>query len=547
MEPDDLSPIFDLIPHNDLVAAYRAEVMRRECEEFEGSLSKYFAACWPYVDSSTFAPNWHLEAIAEHLEAVSNGEIRRLLINIPPRFGKTLIVAVAWPTWTWAKATSNEHPLHGPGVRFLCASYGAKKAMADGVTARRLIGSEWYQERWGQRFQIAEDRDNQEQYDNSAGGSRISTGIPESLGKGGAIRLIDDPHKTDEVESDLVREGVIRAYDEVWRTRSNDPVNGAEVVVMQRLAEHDLSGHLLEERDVVHLCLPLEYDSRRHCHTVIGFGDPRQSDGDLLWPTRFDQRWVTRQKSMVGPHAFAGQYQQAPVARGGGIVQRDWWQLWPPEEQEGTWYADAEVDGKKVRRLLFPAVEYVLVSVDTAYTEKEENDWSACTVWGVFRDAARNPKVILLEAWRERVELRALTMRILETARRRKADAVMIEAKASGLSVIQEMRRLMHAGEFSILGEVPKGDKVARLHTVVPAFAAGLIYAPERKWSEMVIDEVSNFPRSRFKDLTDTVSAGIKKLRDMGLLQHTDEVEAERLEAITFRGNRDTVREEYGV
>lgn len=459
----------------------------------------------------------------------------------------TNLVAVAWPTWTWAKEVNPNYPLHGAGVRFLCASYGANKAEGDGVTARRLIGSEWYQERWGDRVVVSKDRDNQGQYDTEAGGSRISTGIPESLGKGGAIRIIDDPHKTDEVESDKVREGVIRAYDEVWRTRSNDPVYGAEVVVMQRLAEGDISGHLLEERDVVHLCLPLEYDPQRHCHTVLGFDDPRKDAGELLWPARFDRNWVARQRRVVGPHAYAGQYQQTPVARGGGIVLREWWKAWPPEAQEDSWYRTAEEEGKTVRRLIFPSLDYVMLSVDTAYTEKEENDWSACTVWGVFEDTARNPKIILLEAWRERIELRALTMKILETARRRKADSVLIEAKASGLSVIQEMRRLMREGEFSIFGEVPKGDKVARLHAVVPAFAAGMIYAPDRKWADMVIDEVSQFPRSRFKDLTDTCSAAIKKLRDIGLAKHTNEVESERMEALMFHGNKPTTRQEYGV
>lgn len=434
-------------------------------------------------------------------------------------------------------------------MRFLCASYGANKAEGDGVTARRLIGTDWFQQRWGDRVQIARDRDNQGQYDTTAGGSRISTGIPESLGKGGAIRIIDDPHKTDEVESDLIRAGVIRAYDEVWRTRSNDPTYGAEVVVMQRLNDGDLSGHLLDENDpgLVHLCLPLEYDVRRHCHTVIGFDDPRTLDGDLLWPERFNSAWVFKQRNLVGPHAFAGQYQQIPTARGGGIVLREWWLLWPPEGQEDSWMRTFEQDGMSIRRMIYPDLDYVLLSVDTAYSEKEENDWSACTVWGVFTDAVRNPKVILLEAWRERLELRALVLKILDTARRRHANAVLVEAKASGLSVLQEMRRLMRAGEFTLFGEIPKGDKVARLHAAVPAFSGGLIYAPSRRWSEMVIDEVATFPRSKWKDLTDTVSAGIKKMRDLGLLQHSGEVEEERLDELTASSNEKTLREEYGV
>lgn len=520
---------------------------RREKEECEARLATFLHRAWPHFDSSTFAPGWHLDAIAEHLTAVSNGQIKRLLINQPPRTGKTNLIAIAWPVWTWALAPDPDKPLHGPGVRFLCASYGAVKAEADGVTARRLIGSAWYKERWGDRVVIATDRDNQSQYDTIVGGSRINTGIPESLGKGGAIRLIDDPSKPEEVESDLVRQNTNRAYNEVWRTRSNDPVYGAEVIVMQRLHIDDLSGHIIEEKDVCHLMLPMEYDRQRHCHTVIGFDDPRTVDGELLWPERFDAAWVKKQQVTIGPHAWAGQFNQIPVARGGGIIPREWWKLWPPEGQEDSWVTQVEVDGQRVRKAIYPDMDYILISTDTAYTVKEENDWSACTVWGVFEDTAKNPKIILLEAWRERLEMRQLVVKLLDTARRRKADAMLIEAKASGLSVMQEMRRLMREGEFTIFCEAPRGDKTARLHSVSPAFSAGLIYAPNRKWADMVITEVESFPRAKYDDLCDTTSAGIKKLRDLGLLQHPSEVEDERNSALLFQGNETTPREEYGV
>ena len=189
------------------------------------------------------------------------------------------------------------------------------------MTARRLIASNWFQSMWGNRVQIATDRDNQEQYDTTAGGSRISTGIPESLGKGGVIRLVDDPHKTDEAESDLVRGNVIRAYDEIWRTRENDPKAGAEVIIMQRQAQDDLSGHVVEDDGVVHLCLPCEYEARRHCTTVVGFSDPRTEEGELLWPERFNKEWCATQKHKVGSYAWAAQYQQLPSPRGGGIVK----------------------------------------------------------------------------------------------------------------------------------------------------------------------------------------------------------------------------------
>jgi hypothetical protein len=236
----------------------------------EASLYEYLIRAWPQFDPATFAANWHIRVICEHLEAVSYGEIRRLIINIPPRMMKTSIVSIAWPTWTWARMADVERPLLGPGVRFLCASYGAKKAEEDAVTARRLIASPWYQRLWGDRLVIAKDRDNAGQYDTTAGGSRISTGIPESLGKGGIIRILDDPHKTTEIESQAVVESQVRAYNEVWRTRSNDPNQGAEVLIMQRQAEADLSGYLLDNEggEIVHLFLPAEFESGRRCVTA---------------------------------------------------------------------------------------------------------------------------------------------------------------------------------------------------------------------------------------------------------------------------------------
>jgi hypothetical protein len=271
---------------------------REEKEACEQSLATFLRTAWRHFDPSPFIGNWHFDAVAEHLQAVSNGQIKRLLVNQPPRTGKTNLVSIAWPVWTWCLPPDPRHPLHGPGVKFLCASYGAQKAEQDGVTARRLIASNWLQDKWGERLQISKDRDNQSAYDTMAGGSRINTGIPESLGKGGAIRIADDVNKVDEVESDLVRGNIARAYNEVWRTRSNDPLYGAEVVIMQRLHANDVAGMILDENDpdLVHLMLPMEYDPARHCVTVLGFSDPRTTDGALLWPERFDAEWVKKQK-----------------------------------------------------------------------------------------------------------------------------------------------------------------------------------------------------------------------------------------------------------
>lgn len=520
------------------------DVLRRICEL---SLLRFFEEAWSVFDPAPYVGGWHLAAIAEHLEAVSRGEIKRLLINIPPRFGKTNLVSIAWPCWTWAQPPVEGNPRLGPGTRFLCASYGANKAQADGVTARRLIGSKWYQDLWGDRVQVARDRDNQEAYDTLAGGSRISTGIPESLGKGGVIKLIDDPHKTDDVESDLVRSGTIRAYDEVWSSRSNDPLASAEVIVMQRLGEIDLSGHVLERGDVVHLCLPAEYDPRRHCSTSIGWSDPRTEEGEPLWPERFTPKWMEQQAADQGPFAWASQYMQSPVPRGGGIIKDHWWNVWPVPGEEDSWTRLVEVDGESVKRTFFPDWEYVLLSVDTAFEVKQSNDYSACTVWGVWEDRSRRPKLMLVEAWRERLELHELVEKVRDTAKRRKVDAILVEGKASGLSVVQELRRLMRGDEYQIVSINPKGDKVARVHSIVPMFTGGLIYAPKRRWSDACIEEISSFPRGRHDDYVDSVSMALGYMRRTGLAQLASEVQRDEDERLEFKGNRQTVAQAYGV
>lgn len=541
--PDTLADLADLWGAIDL------EDMRQAAERAacEGSLLTFFEYAWPYFDPSPFTGGWHLEAIAEHLEAVTRGQIRRLLINIPPRFGKTLLTSIAWPCWTWALPPDPQRLLQGAGVRFLCASYGSNKAQGDGVTARRLIGSPWYQGLWGDRVQISKSRDNQEQYDTEAGGSRISTGIPESLGKGGVIRLIDDPSKVDEVESEQVREATRRAYDEVWSTRSNDPAAGAEVIIMQRLADTDLSGHVLARGGFVHLCLPAEYDPRRHCRTSIGWSDPRTVEGEPLWPERFSPGWMERQQALIGPFAWAGQFNQAPVPRGGGILKAEWWATWPPDGEEDAWIRTVEVDGEVRKRTLLPEFAYVLLSLDSAFETKQSNDWSACTCWGVWEDRAHRPRLLLVEAWRDRLELHELVERVRETAERRKADAVIVEARASGLSIVQELRRLMRGDEYQVIGYQPKGDKVARVHAVVPLFSGGVVYAPGRKWSREVIEECAQFPRGRHDDYVDSVSMALEYMRKAGIAVLGSEAEAEEIDAMTFRGRQTTVAESLGL
>lgn len=536
----------------------RRETAARTREACEQSLYRFFQEAWSVVDPAPFVGGWHLQAIAEHLEAVTAGHIRKLLINIRPRSSKTTLVSIAWPCWVWA-IEGDGSPLRGAGARFLCSSYGANKAQQDGVTARRLIGSQWYQRNWGSRVQIVKDRDNQEQYDTTAGGSRISTGIPESLGKGGIYRVIDDPQKTDEVESATVREGVIRAYREIWSTRENDPNLGAEVIIMQRQAEDDLSGYVLDQwqsDDAVHLCIPAWFEEDRRCVTYVRgekfWEDPREEEGEPFWPERFGPDQLAKDRAL-GEFAFAGQIQQRPEPRGGGIIKRHWWMPWPPAGEEDVWLRERVLDdGRKVMRPIWPEFDLVIASVDGAYTSDQANDYCAMTVWGTFTDKLNRPRVMLISAWRERLELHAFVQRIISTCRLRHVDRLLIEGKASGISAAQETRRLMREEEWTIELIEPKGDKVARMLAVQPIFQGGVVHAPYIEpagytWVNMVIDEVAAMPNAAHDDLADSCSGALNWLRKHGFARLASEAETDLNDQLLFRGNSPTVADIYGV
>ncbi len=516
-----------------------------EAERLEASLIEFFEAAWPEIDPAPFTTNWHLEAIAEHLEAVSRGEIRKLAINLPPRHGKTLLCGVAWNAWTWANRPDPAYPLLGPQAKFMYLSYGDQLSMDTATTTRRLIQSPWYQARWGDRVKLRGDQEAKAKFDTTKGGTRISASFGGSvLGRGGDIRVIDDPHKVTEVESEDVRRRVIQTYDETIRSRVTDPKTTAEVIIMHRLHENDLTGYVLsEDDDWVHLKLPAEYDSTRKCVTVLDWEDPRTEDGELLWPAKWGEIELAPFKR--SPYLWSGQYMQSPTPRGGGIIKIYYWQDWPAE--------------------IYPPCEYVLASLDTASTEKEENDASALTVWGIFRDSVGNPKAILMYAWEGRLELHDLVFLVgmlcsveghaeidliravalfnkgeikVEELLRFPVMRLLVEAKHNGHSVAHELIRLFgHAGNFSVelIDTKVWGDKVARLIATEPLFADEMIYAPNRQFAERVINNVAAAPKTTKWDTPDSMTQALLYMRRTGLLLRKEEQARETTEALTHR------------
>jgi predicted phage terminase large subunit-like protein len=558
------------------------ELDRADCEE---SLYKFLKNAWRYVDSSDFTDGWPIEAVAEHLQAVADGQLRRLIINIPPRCAKSSLTSVAFPAWTWAQP--NKTHTAGPGVQFLHASYAQQLSLRDSVKCRRLIESSWYQTMWGDRFKLTGDQNTKTRFDNDKGGSRLSTSVGSALtGEGGSIIVVDDPNAAQEAFSEATIHATIEWWDSALSTRLNDPKQGAFVVIQQRLSEEDLTGHILS-KDVgewTHLCLPMRYEWQRHSHTVLGIDqndeeivwqDPRGLDEDgeplvevtedgeripaypeaevelearegaLLWPERFGEQEVGMLERQLGPWAAAGQLQQRPEPKGGGIIKREWWQSWESP--------------------IYPNMDFIIACLDTAYTTKTENDPSALTIWGVFssdvttqaptmagmRDGnlvnyARsytetNPRVMLMYAWQGRHELHDLVTKVATSCRQMQVDTLLIENKAAGHSVAQEIRRMYGFEKFSVQMFDPKSqDKLARLYSVQHLFAEGLVFAPIKQWADMVINQVGQFPKGKHDDLVDTVSMAMRHLRDTGLVLRPSEWSAEAEDALKFQGPKAT-------
>jgi len=284
----------------------------------EVSLRLYIEQAWSVLEPTTpFISGWHLDAICDHLEAVFKGDIRNIIINIPPRHMKSLAVSVFFPTWVW---------INDPSSRWLFSSYAQDLSTRDSLKCRRLIQSLWYQARWSDRYTITTDQNQKTRFENDKTGYRLSTSVDGvATGEGGDYIVVDDPHNVKQAESEIKRNGVLMWWDEVMSTRLNNPNTGRKIIVMQRLHENDLTGHILaKELGYVHLMLPAEYEKDRKCFTNIGFEDPREDEYEPLWEGLYGREALdTLKKDLVSEYAIAGQLQQRPAPRGGGMFQVD--------------------------------------------------------------------------------------------------------------------------------------------------------------------------------------------------------------------------------
>lgn len=494
----------------------------------ELSLHEFIKQSWPYIEGDKeFIDGWHIQAICEHLEAVYYRKVKNLLINIPPRCGKSTIISVAFPAWCW---------LHNPSEQFLYASYALNLALRDSVKCRRLILSPWYQERWNNKYKLVGDQNTKGRFDNNKKGYRIATSAGSSVtGEGGSIIIADDPNNALDGDSEVQRERKLDWWTHVWATRLNDKKNDCRIVVQQRIHERDISGYILAHDDLdewVKLILPMEFEEKRKATTIILPGnenkiweDKRTEEGQLLWPERIGPEELRSLKQALGgAYAIAGQLQQRPSPEAGGIIKKEWFKWWKDSNP--------------------PPIDFVVQSWDTAFSTNKTASYSACTTWGVFYDHNYIENVILLSMWRGRVEyveLRERAKRLYfdyrDTGKEREPrfkgrpiDLFLIEAKASGDPLIRD---LASAGIVAVpVNPTGHGTKKQRVNFITPLIEGGRIWLPARPphydtllpFADEFLEAAASFPNLESNDLVDTMSQALTKLKTgMFLLNPKDE------------------------
>lgn len=585
-------------------AARDATKMRRAIDaawcERPGGLERFVRLMWPVIEPAReFIYGFHVSAICDHLESVSNGEIKRLLVNVPPGTSKSLLTNVFFPAWIW---------ITKPHTRYLCFSYSQALTIRDNIRFRQLIMSNEYKELWGDRFDKNEDQFSLITVGNNKSGFKMASSLGGvATGARAEYLILDDPNNASDVESSQVREGTNVFFQEVLPSRLANPNDGAIVVIQQRVHQSDISGTILEKgMDYVHLMIPMIHDGNPRT-TVIGWSDPRSFDpktgeeiggeGTLMWPEMYPQRIVDNLRRDMGEVAFAGQYQQIPVPRGGAIFNITDWCSWPEDsdEKKSKWIT---ANGK----IIFPPMEYIVGVVDTAFTADQENDPSAMVILGVFRGAGTRmatpqlqidegdpvefmrivhdtrPKVMLMYAWQKRLTIHGppeqrpmgltdeewnspewrgtrqqtwgLVEWVVDTCKRYKVEHLLIETQAQGLGLEQELRRLHGGGDASWDIEMiyAKGtrsagnNKVARAHSVQHLFSNGLVYTPMNPntntppvWADQVISQHAIFPRGKNDDFVDCCVHGLRHLRDTGILVRGEEHDSEYADELIIR------------
>jgi predicted phage terminase large subunit-like protein len=514
--PPDIQALFGNVTLEDVEREY----LKRNFKEF-------VKAAWQYVDPDPLVWNWHMDAICDHLQGVSDGHITNLLINVPPGTSKTQLTSVLWPAFEWAGR---------PEGRWMFASYDHRLSTQHSVRCRTLIGSPWYQARWP--VQITTDQNQKTYFENERKGYRLATSVgSHGLGQHPDRIVIDDPQDDEGAASDIKRASTL----EWWRgTISTRGVSRGvrKVCIMQRLHEEDLAAHLLDTKEWTHLMLPMRYEPERKCVTFFGgkkFEDPRTEPGELLDKKRFPEDKVASMEAELGPYKTAGQFQQRPQPAGGGIIKKAWFRFWIPfGEKAEDWPKVRDERGSEFFVSAAPErFDQEILSLDCSKLREAEDlrkkgasDPVSLGAWG-----RSGPNNYLLDRVNEKLDMfetaEALTKMAAEYPN---ARGKLIEYAANGPYVMAILRRSMDG----LIPVTPEGSKVSRVITAARTdkardaralsmevlFRAGNVLVPHpllakaKGWDVWeYVAEICGFPNAPHDDDVDMTSQALAFLQ----------------------------------
>lgn len=454
---------------NDLAA-----IEREFCKR---SLSGFIRRAWRHLDPQPYVHGWHMDALSEHLEATVSGEITRLLINIPPGTSKSTATSVFFPAWIWG-------PRGWPSARFIGASYEQGLATRDNRRNRQLIESEWYQAHWPVGF--TSDQNEKTYFENTQRGFRQASAVKSMTGRRGDFVVWDDPLSPEKAYSEVERETANRVFAETLPSRLIDPRKSVIIIIMQRLHEADVSGYILA-RDLgyEHLCLPMEFEADRRCTTSIGFSDPRAEEGELLFPERFPREVIDRDKNVMGSFAVAGQFQQRPVPREGGMFKHHWFTV--------------------VKAI--PAGTQFVRGWDLAASTKSDSPFTA----GVKIGKTPEGRYVIVDAKRERVNTpRAM---IKATASQDGEDCFISFPQDPGQAGKDQAASISRdlAG-YRFRSSPESGDKATRAEPLAAQCEAGNVDILQGDWNASFLDEICSFPFGEFMDQVDAASRAFNEI-----------------------------------
>jgi predicted phage terminase large subunit-like protein len=471
---------------------YRKLQARVAAEQCRRDMHRYLReVVWPVVEPGVdFVDNWHLHAICEHLKAFLERKIPNLLVNMPPRFSKSILISVTMPTFAW---------IDWPEMRSIFASYSANLSKRDAIKSRRVIDSPKFQEYYGDRFQLSDDQNEKARYENDKTGFRLSTSVGGlGTGEGGDILGCDDPHNVLQAESDAVREEAWLWWQETMSSRLNNPKKGGKIVVMQRVHEMDVSGHILAEQaqDYCHLMIPMRYEEERVCVTVLGKPDPRTTEGELAWKDRFDEDATQKLERSMGPYAVAGQLQQRPAPRGGSLIPVEklqildelpkvsitWvrcWDLAATEDQTGK--EPAYTAGVKIGKFKWPG-----------------NEFDSFVIADCKRQRLSPKKVRELVKNTAIFDGTAIRIRIPQ------------DPGQAGKSQAQDFIAML-AG-WTVVAVTETGSKEQRAEPFAAQVEGGNVWLLRGAWNQEFTAELGMFPAGRYKDQTDATANGFNEL-----------------------------------